>query len=434
MPTEILLPAPTADFEAGTIESWHKSEGDPVEVGDVLLDLETDKALIEVEALHSGILGKILFPGGSEDVPVNTVVGLLLNDGENADEIDNHTANNATAIESEPSVVESPSAEIASAATDSVNVESESATEERKFASPLARRIAAQSNVDLGSLKGRGPNGRILKADVELVAASEASVAAVVPVANTSAPVLPATSASTLAEQNYTVIPNNNMRKVIARRLSESKRDVPHFYLNVDCEIDALLALRKEMNTQSPEGDGAYKLSVNDFVIKASALALRDVPAANASWTDEAIHQYNDVDISVAVATPGGLITPIVRNADSKGLATLSDEVKDLATRARDGKLKPQEYQGGGFSISNLGMFGIKQFSAIVNPPQSCILAVGAGEQLPVVKDGELSVATVMSCTLSVDHRSVDGAVGAEFLQAIKRYIENPLTMLLRAG
>lgn len=426
MPTEILLPAPSADFEAGTIDSWHKSEGDWVEAGDILLDIETDKAVIEVEALHSGVLGKILYPGGAEDVAVNTVVGLLLNDGETADDLEVYaSAANDQAEESAPSV------ETASPLQSEQHLDETPLDGERIFTSPLARRIAAQSNVDLSTLTGRGPNGRILKADVELAVAEldkrpEPAQTPVTPG--------PAIADEEVQAQNYTAIPNNNMRKVIARRLSESKRDVPHFYLNVDCEIDTLLALRKEVNEQSPEGEGAYKVSVNDFVIKACALAMKDVPAVNASWTEEAVHQYHDVDISVAVATPGGLITPIVRNADRKGLATLSDEVKDLAVRARDGKLKPQEYQGGGFSISNLGMYGIKQFSAIVNPPQSCILAVGAGEQRPVVKNGELAVAAVMSCTLSVDHRTVDGAVAAEFLQVVKRYIENPLSMLLRAG
>lgn len=454
MPTEILLPAPTADFEEGTIESWHKSEGDWVEAGEVLLDIETDKALIEVEALHSGILGKILFPGGSENVAVNTVVGLLLSDGESADEVATHLADDgvksesASASASASASEEGTGRENDSSATSGLS--SESTGENRFFASPLARRIATLSGLDISELKGRGPNGRILKADVELAIESAAQVSATAGVvASPSVPLgekpagtttdanadrLAGSTASSTESKNYTALPNSKMRKVIARRLSESKRDVPHFYLNVDCEIDALLALRKEINGKSPEGDGAYKLSVNDFIIKASALALRDVPAANASWTEDAIHQYKEVDISVAVATPGGLITPIVRNADVKGLATLSDEVKNLAARARDGKLQPHEYQGGGFSISNLGMFGIKQFSAIVNPPQSCILAVGAGEQRPVVRDGELAVATVMSCTLSVDHRTVDGAVGAEFLQAIKKHLENPMTMLLRAG
>ena len=454
MPTEILLPAPTADFEEGTIESWHKSEGDWVEVGEVLLDIETDKALIEVEALHSGILGKIFFPGGSENVAVNTVVGLLLNEGESADDIatdapadgvENVSASGeSSGRESETSAPSGLSSESTGLATDTGVKKSDGGGENRFFASPLARRIASLAGLDIRELRGRGPNGRILKVDVELAIelAAQASSAASV-VASPSVPTGKNTTAdanvtgntpSNAESKNYTEIPNSKMRKVIARRLSESKREVPHFYLNVDCEIDALLELRKEINGKSPEGDGAYKLSVNDFIIKACGLALRDVPAANASWTEDAIHQYKDVDISVAVATPGGLITPIIRNADIKGLATISDEVKNLAARARDGKLLPHEYQGGGFSISNLGMFGIKQFSAIVNPPQSCILAVGAGEQRPVVRDGVLAVATVMSCTLSVDHRTVDGAVGAEFLQAIKKHLENPMTMLLRAG
>ena len=410
--------------------------------------IETDKALIEVEALQSGILGKILFPDGSENVAVNAVIGLLLNDGESAEEVAAHWADNGTknasasaSASEDPnerkndSATLNPSSESTEITAQPVIKKSAVSGENRFFASPLARRIASQSGLDISGLKGRGPNGRILKADVEL--AIESALVGEKPAEanlDTTANPLVENTPSTLSVKNYTEIPNSKMRKVIAKRLSESKREVPHFYLNVDCDIDALLALRKELNTQSPEGEGAYKLSVNDFIIKASALALRDVPAANTRWTEEAIHQYNDVDISVAVATPGGLITPIVRNADAKGLATLSDEIKKLAARAREGKLQPHEYQGGGFSISNLGMFGIKQFSAIVNPPQSCILAVGAGEQRPVVRDGELGVATVMSCTLSVDHRTVDGAVGAQFLQAIKKHLENPLAMLLRAG
>ena len=423
MPKEIILPVLTSDFESGTIESWNKNEGDPIEKGEVLLSIETDKAVVEVEAEESGVLGKILVPEGTEDVQVNSVIGLLLQDGESAGDLKGFSSST-----SEPS--SEPVSEPVSATT-SATLETESKPAAstapqpleggRVFASPLARRIAAAQGVDLNAINGRGPNGRILKADVEQA---------------TKAPVSrQQTSVGSLAgEGGYTAIPNNKMRKTIARRLGESKRDVPHFYLSVDCELDALLALRKKLNAKSPQGEGGYKVSVNDFVIKASALALRDVPAANSSWTEEAIHQYHDVDISVAVATDGGLITPIVRIADSKGLATISNEVKALAARAREGKLRPEEFQGGGFSISNLGMFGITQFNAIVNPPQSCILAVGAGEQRAVVKDGELSVATLMTCTLSADHRCVDGAVGAQFLQAFKGYIEQPLDLKMLGG
>jgi len=283
------------------------------------------------------------------------------------------------------------------------------ASQQRIIASPLAKRIAAQKGVDLKLIRGTGPNGRIIRADVEEAGLQVAPRQAQLP-----------------KGEAYTAIPNSNMRKVIARRLSESKQTVPHFYLTVDCELDELLALRAKMNEVADT-----KISVNDFIIRAVALALQKVPAANASWTEEAILQYRDADISIAVATPTGLITPIVRQAESKTVASISHEMKDLAARARDGKLKPEEFQGGGFSISNLGMFGVKDFAAIINPPQGCILAVGAGEQRPVVKDGALAVATVMSCTLSVDHRVVDGAVGAQFLAAFKELIEKPYALVV---
>ena len=290
------------------------------------------------------------------------------------------------------------------------------------FASPLARRIAGQAGLDISALSGSGPNGRIVKSDIEAAIAGGVPTVATVPA---TAPVAVAGTGG------YTEVANSTMRKVIASRLQESKQTVPHFYLTIDCQIDELLAMRKKLNTAAPEGDSGYKISVNDFVVRAVALALRQVPEANATWTETAIRLYNDVDVSVAVATPNGLITPVVRNASEKGIAIISNEVKDLAGRARDGKLMPEEYQGGCFTISNLGMYGVKDFAAIINPPQSCILAVGAGEQRPVVKDGALAVATVMTCTLSADHRSVDGAVGAQFLAAFKRMIEEPLTMML---
>lgn len=280
-------------------------------------------------------------------------------------------------------------------------------------------------------MPGSGPHGRIVKADVEQAKVSGIAAAPTAASGPTALATIAAKAPPIDASMPFDEAPNSTVRKVIARRLLESKRDIPHFYLTVDCRIDALMALRKQLNEKSPEGAGAYKLSVNDFVIRAAALALRKVPAANATWTEEAIRLYKNVDISVAVATPAGLITPIVRRADAKGLAAISNEMRDLAQRARDNKLKPEEFQGGGFSISNLGMFGIREFSAIINPPQSCILAVGAAEQRPAVVNGALAIATMMTCTLSVDHRSVDGAVGAQFLQAFKALIEEPLTMML---
>lgn len=288
--------------------------------------------------------------------------------------------------------------------------------------------MAEKAGLDLTSITGSGLHNRIVKRDVEAALAGGATA----PVAPSTMPRTAATAApSPIPDAAYIEIPNTTMRKIVAERLSASKRDIPHFYLSVDCDVDALLALRKDLNAKSPQGEGAYKLSLNDFIVRAVALALRQVPAANATWTDEAVLHYTSIDVSVAVATEGGLITPIIRSADNKGLAAISNEMKDLAGRARDAKLMPEEYQGGGFTISNLGMLGIKEFAAVINPPQSCILAIGKGEQRPVVKDGALAIATMMTCTLSVDHRSVDGSVGASFLAAFQGLIEEPLTMLL---
>ncbi len=295
---------------------------------------------------------------------------------------------------------------------------------ERVFASPLARRIAAEKGIDLAAIKGSGPKGRIVRADLESMKSNGKAVAAPAPAARPSSP----GAKTNVFGMAYTEIPNNNIRKVVAKRLLESKQTVPHFYLTIECRIDALMEARVRIND---DAKGAFKLSVNDFIIKACANALMAYPAANTSWTDAAILQYENADISVAVATPNGLITPIVKNAETKGLRRISEEVKDLATRARDGKLKPEEFQGGTFTVSNLGMFGIKEFGAIINPPQACILAVGAGEQKPYVDGKDIKIGTFMTCTLSVDHRAVDGAVGAEYLQIFKRYVENPVSMLV---
>ncbi|GGO86311.1 acetyltransferase component of pyruvate dehydrogenase complex [Marinobacterium nitratireducens] len=433
MPVIITLPPVTPDFDAGTIGAWTKQVGDRVEKGDVIAEIETDKALVEVEAEESGVLGRILVEAGQSDVPVHSTIGVLLKEGETEADIDSflNGADTAVAGESAPAEAE---AKTETAAAPAAAAASEPAGETRIFASPLARRIAGQNDVPLSALTGRGPNGRILKADVNDFidtrgaapeAPAQAASAQVVPLQQKQAPV---------SHGDHDAIAHSSMRKVIASRLVESKQTIPHFYLSVDCEIDALLALRASLNAESPEGDGRYKLTVNDFVIKAAALALRDVPEVNASWTDTEVLRYRDVDISVAVSTDDGLITPIVRKADTKGLATLSNQVKELAGRAREGRLKPDEYKGGGFSISNLGMYGINSFSAIINPPQSCILAVGAGEKKPVVRGDELAVATLVNCTLSVDHRVVDGAVGARFLQAFKHYMEHPTHLMLRGG
>ncbi len=422
MPIEVLMPALSPTMTEGTLASWVKKEGDAVASGDVIAEIETDKATMEVEAVDEGVLGKIMVPEGSEGVPVNQLIALLLEDGEDASALDGYEASSAPAPAAPAEAVsEAPSAATASAPA------AASASGERVFASPLAKRIAGQEGIDIGQVSGTGPHGRVIKADVEDALAKGVAKGGAANIATVSVGRNPV---------EYTEIPNSGMRKTIAKRLTESKQQVPHFYLSVDCELDALLASRKQMNDAAAKAAGkdekpAYKLSVNDMVIKAVAMALREVPAANASWTDNAIQQYNNVDISVAVAMEGGLITPIVQNADQKGLAQISNEAKDLITRARTGKLQPSEYQGGGFSISNLGMYGIKNFNAIINPPQGCILAVGAGEERVVVKGGEFKAMTAMTVTLSCDHRVVDGAVGAEFLAAFKRYIESPVMMLV---
>jgi len=422
MPVQILMPALSPTMTEGNLAKWLKAEGDAVKSGDILCEIETDKATMEFEAADEGVLGKILVSGGSSGVKVNQPIAVLLLDGEDASALAGVVATvsaPATAVATVPAAIHSaaPAAPATPAA----------AAGDRVFASPLARRIARDGKLDLTAVKGSGPHGRIVKADVEAaMAAGPAVPVAMVPAAPPPAAAVPAAVASPF-EPAFEAIANSSMRKVIARRLTEAKSTIPHFYLSVDCELDALLKVRAELNSRSD----AHKLSVNDFVVRAVALALRKVPAANASWGEEAIKRYTDVDISVAVATPNGLITPIVHHADHKGLAQISNEMKALAAKARDGKLKPEEFQGGGFTISNLGMFGVKEFAAIINPPQGCILAVGAGEQRPVVKAGALAVATVMTVTLSVDHRVVDGAVGAEFLAAFKTLIQDPLSMLL---
>ena len=441
MPINVLMPALSPTMTEGKLARWLKKEGDTIKSGQVLCEIETDKATMEVEAVDEGTLGKILVAAGTEGVKVNAPIAVILVEGESAGAA-SAAAPAATAAPASPAAAVAP-APVAAAPVAAVAASSSAAGDAgRVFVSPLARRMAEQSGLDLSAIKGSGPNGRIVKADIDAALASGGSArkpAAAAPVA--AAPATPAaavsapaavSAASLAAIGPHKLVPLSTMRRVIARRLTESKQQVPHFYLTVDCEIDKLLAGRAALNAKSPEkGPGAFKLSVNDFVIKAVAVALRQVPAANASYSDDGLLMWDNVDISVAVAIPGGLITPIVRNADAKGLAQISNEMKDLAARAKDGKLKPEEFQGGGFSISNLGMFGIKEFAAVINPPQGAILAIGAGEQRPVVRNGALAIATVMSCTLSVDHRVVDGAVGAEFLAAFKRIVEDPLAMLL---
>ena len=429
MPIQVLMPALSPTMTEGNLAKWHKTEGEAVASGDVLAEIETDKATMEVEAVDEGILGKILVAEGAHGVAVNTPIALILEDGEDPASLDDRR------LAKVPGGAQAAAGDGAAAGKTSVAEKGATAGEEsapaptpfergtsdRVFASPLARRIAADAGLEIKSITGSGPRGRVVKADVEAAIAGGGAKtldggAKPTPTL-AEAPGLPA----------FEVVPLTTMRKVIAQRLTESKREAPHFYLTVDCEIDKLLAVRKELNGASD----AYKISVNDFVVRACALALREVPAANAAWAGDSIRLFQRADVSVAVAIPDGLITPVIRSADEKRLVAISNEMKDLAGRAREGKLAPEEYQGGTFSLSNLGMFGIKEFSAVINPPQACILAVGAGTQRAVVKDGALAVATVMASTLSIDHRAVDGAVGAQFLAAYKRLIENPLSILL---
>jgi pyruvate dehydrogenase E2 component (dihydrolipoamide acetyltransferase) len=432
MPTNILMPALSPTMTEGTLAKWLKKEGDMVKAGEVIAEIETDKATMEVEAVDEGKLAKILISSGTSGVAVNTPIAVLLEEGESADAIKAAAPTNSN---QKPAAAPAPAA-AAPVATGSAVTQAPvakaaapAASGERVFATPLARRIAEQKGIDIKTIQGSGPHGRIVKADLENAkggAAPKAAASAGAPRATAAGP--DAKELATAYGMEFTELPNNNIKKVVARRLLESKQTVPHFYLTADCRIDELLAARAKLNDAAK---GKFKLSVNDFVVKAVAMALQKYPAANVAWTDDAVLQFKHSDISIAVATPNGLITPIVKKAETKGLAEISAEVKDLAGRAKEGKLKPVEFQGGTFSISNLGMFGVKDFQAIINPPQACILAVGAGVETPVVQDGGIMIATVMSVTLSVDHRAVDGAVGAEFLQVFKEFIENPVSMLV---
>ncbi len=428
MPVKITMPALSPTMEEGNMGQWFKKEGDTVAAGDVLAEIETDKATMELEAIDDGTLAKIVVAEGTENVPVNAIIAVVLEEGEDASALDGMDLS-APAPVAAPAEASAP-APAAAAPASEPPAPATPAREagDRIKASPLARRMAAQAGLDLAAISGSGPNGRIVKADIETAIVSGGAASA--PAAQTAAKTpRPAPAAVRASREGATEIPHTPMRKGIAKRLLQSKQTVPHFYLTLDCTLDKLLSSRAELNAR----DDVEKLSVNDFIIRATALALRRVPEANASWTDDAILMHNSVDVSVAVAMEDGLITPIIFDADAKGLAQISAEMKDLATRARavPMELKPHEYEGGTISISNLGMFGIKQFDAIINPPQGSILAVGAGEPRPVVVDGALGVATVMSCTLSCDHRVVDGAVGARFLGAFKTLIEDPLAMLL---
>ena len=439
MPTEILMPALSPTMEEGTLAKWLVKEGDTVSSGDLIAEIETDKATMEFEAVDEGVVGKILIAEGTENVKVNTVIAVLLEEGESADDIGATSAPAPEAApaadadgEAAPAAVEAPAAPAPAAPV--------KADGGRIFASPLARRIAAQKGLDLSQISGSGPHGRIVKADVEGASAQPAAVAApaaAAPAPVAAAPAAPAAPTGPSADmvarmyegREYEEIQLDGMRKTIAARLGEAKQTIPHFYLRRDIKLDALLKFRAQLNKQL-EGRGV-KLSVNDFIIKAVANALQQVPACNAVWAGDRVLQLKPSDVAVAVAIEGGLFTPVLQDADMKSLSALSTEMKDLAARARDRKLAPHEYQGGSFAISNLGMFGIDNFDAIVNPPHAGILAVGSGVKKPVVgDDGELTVATVMSVTMSVDHRVIDGALGAELLKAIVDNLENPMVML----
>ncbi len=433
MAIALTMPALSPTMETGTLAKWLVKVGDEVESGTILAEIETDKATMEFESIDDGVVGKLLIEDGAEDIPVGQLIAVLLEDGEDASAADAIAADApaaapapaaaapAPAPAAEPAPAPAPAAQapipaapapVSAPATPVSSTGANNGT--RVFASPLAKRIAEQSGYDISQIPGTGPRGRVIKRDVEAYVPSAAPVAA-------------AGAVSMEGDAPFEEIKLSNMRKTIAKRLTESKQTVPHFYLSVDVELDNLLAARKGLNAMSDE----YKISVNDFVIKACAAALMKVPAANVQFMGDTMRQFKRADISVAVAIEGGLITPVVKGADQKGLRQISDETKDLAKRAHQGKLAPEEYAGGTFSISNMGMMGVKQFDAVINPPQAAILAVGAGEQRPVVKNGELSVATVMTITLSCDHRAIDGAVGAEFLAAVKMFLQEPSAMLL---
>ncbi|WP_428980719.1 pyruvate dehydrogenase complex dihydrolipoamide acetyltransferase [Brucella intermedia] len=431
-------------MEEGNLSKWLVKEGDKIAPGDVIAEIETDKATMEVEAVDEGTIAKIVVPAGSEGVKVNALIAILAEEGEDVAAAAKGAASAPKAEAKAETPKEEPKPTAAPvAATAPARAEQPAAANkgDRVFASPLARRIAKESGVDITAVKGTGPHGRVVQRDVEAALAS-GGVKAAAPKAEAVSPAAPKPMSDDAVlklfeEGTYEIVPHDGMRKTIARRLVESKQTVPHFYLTIDCELDALLALRSQINAAAPmikteKGEvPAYKLSVNDLVIKAVALALRDIPEANVSWTEGGMVKHKRADVGVAVSIPGGLITPIVRQSESKTLSAISNEMKDLAKRARDRKLKPEEYQGGSTSVSNLGMFGVKDFAAIINPPHATIFAIGAGEQRAVVKNGEIKVATVMSVTLSTDHRAVDGALAAELAQAFKRHIENPMGMLV---
>ncbi len=416
---EVLMPALSPTMTEGNLAKWLKKEGDKIAPGDVIAEIETDKATMEVEAVDEGMMGKILVSEGSEGVAVNSVIALIIEAEEDRSELNNYKTkqsfNGANSEEGKISTIESSTTAPTPAHKEASEVSAINSLHNTSkiFASPLAKRIASQNNINLANLKGSGPHQRIVKNDV-LQALSSG---------------IDSNSPNIISSNNaYDLLPVSNMRKVIAKRLLESKQTVPHFYLNIECNLDKLLNYRSQMNEIL---DKESKISVNDFIIKAAATSLVKVPEANSSWSNDGILQYKDIDISIAVAIDGGLVTPIIKSANFKSLSSISLEMKELASKARAGKLKPEASQGGGFSVSNLGIFVIKQFSAIINPPQGCILAIGAGIKKPVVINDQIQISTTSEMTLSVDHRVIDGAVGARFLSYLKEYIENPIKMLI---
>ncbi len=470
MPTQILMPALSPTMEEGKLSKWHVKEGDTVKSGDILAEIETDKATMEFEAIDEGKIGKILVPEGAEGIKVNQPIAILLGEGESAKDVNIPAAMksvgaavaaqvkkpegaikpSASSLEGEdgakrqaggdPHIAATPPTRSPAARDLPLKGGGERSNSHDKntrvFASPLARRVAQKAGIEIATLQGSGPRGRIVKADVDAAMKS-----GTIPSARPTISSLQGAGIAGIAplpdarlfykESEYEAISHDSIRKSIARRLTSAKTLIPHYYLTIDCNIGELMAARARLNERSPQGEGAYKLSVNDFVVKAAALALMRVPEVNASWTDTAILRHKHADVGVAVALAFGLITPIVFHAEEKGLAQISNEVKQLAERARAKKLKPQEYEGGSFAISNLGMYGIKEFTAVINPPQAAILAVGAGESRAIVRDGKIVTATMMTVSMSCDHRVIDGATGARFLQAFKAFVEEPAAMLL---
>ena len=467
MSINITMPALSPTMEEGKLAKWHVKEGDTVSSGDVIAEIETDKATMEVEAVDEGKIGKIVVPEGTENVKVNAVIAVLLTEGESAADVKEPTPAPAPAPKAvvpkpeageimrenpaQQATTQMPTATTGSAVAPVPAPKPQAAPAAkpadgaRTFASPLARRIAKEAGIEISAISGSGPHGRIIKSDVEAAKSGKAPLKAAAPAAQAAPASAPATGATigggmtkaqVLAlypEGSYELVPNDGMRKVVAARLTESKQTIPHFYLSLDCKIDALLEAREQINAAAPkskEGKPAFKLSVNDFVMKAWALALMKVPTANATWAGDSILYHKHADVAVAVSVPGGLFTPVVKACDTKSLRQISDEVKDLAGRARSKKLMPQEYQGGSSSVSNLGMFGIKNFQAVINPPHGTILAVGVGEERVYAEGGQVKIGTFMTVTLSCDHRAVDGALGAELLSAFKALIETPVMML----